>query len=604
MRFPVILIFTLLSAIVLSCADDESALKPAFIIPLSPENDNLYLNEGPYLITVRVTNENKDPLPDIMVKFSIEQGDAELTTAQMPTDANGLAYTYIMGKPGSEPIKLEASAEGLSKKVVFNYGVSKSHTSQIIITGGNNLDVGAGVVADYSLKVKVMDDLGNVAQDAAVKFVVLEGNGEVAPEITKTNQYGEASTSFTGSNTTINNTIAAFVGTDSVFFTLESIYIGPMSVMNSKQGIDVKWSKNKSNHFQKYSLQRSGSDGVYKSIAEFTDASDTVYTDTDKNLIFNTVYTYRLMVHTPSTTVENAVSIVVGETIPLQGVAIDFEIDESRNQLYVSLPELNQIHIFNLTTFELKEKIQVGSKPHGISLSRDKSTLYIALYGSGAVAFMDLTSKQITSINVSDELGDLKAFDVLEGAPGRVFVTGSPQSYGIAFMLMIKTDENNKVERFMQRVVRFNPKLATDYGKYIYVIDAGQLYKLDPYGSYTDPAQEANYVFSWPREFLIINPAGTKLFLDFEVLNTNPITAAGEISARVPALSSDGSVVHYHSGSVIRSYDSSTLQQTKETGFFVNHLKKLELISDNSTFVALGVDYSKPGDVLYFIPNR
>jgi hypothetical protein len=82
------------------------------------------------------------------------------------------------------------------------------------------------------------------------------------------------------------------------------------------------------------------------------------------------------------------------------------------------------------------------------------------------------------------------------------------------------------------------------------------------------------------------------------------VSAAGVIGANVPAISPDGSVVHYHAGTAIRSYNTTTLQKIKETGFFVNYLRKLELTSDNTTFIALGVNYSSEGDVLYFIHNE
>ncbi len=604
MRLAPVFRLLVVFVMVISCTEDESALWPAFIDAISPESDNIYLSEGPYLATVRVTNKDKNPLPGIEVMFKLTQGDAALTTAQTTTDANGVAYTYIKVNPNSAPIVLEAIASGLSDKVVFTYGVSKSYTSQILITDGNNQDVGAGLEANKPLKVKVMDDLGTLAVDVSVKFVVLMGNGQVASEVIKTDQSGQASTTFIGSTSTIENTVAAVVGSDSVFFNLESLYISALSFTSTRQSIEVKWSKNKATRFKKYSLHRAGSDGIYKPIAEFTNVSDTVYTDSSPDLVVNSFYMYKIVVHTLTSSVENAAGTLFGELIQLQGRTVDFEVDESRNQLYVSLPEMNEVHVYDLITHELKDKITVGSMPHGISLSHDKSTLYIALYGSGGVAFLDLNNKQVTQLDVSEKLGDLKAFDVLEAAPGRVFVTGSPEQYGIAFVVVIKTDENNLVERFMPQVVRFHPALAADYGKYFYVIDGNRLYKLDPYGTYTDPAQEADYVFSSSRQFLVINPAGTKLYLDFEALNTNPVSAAGVIGANVPALSPDGSVVHYHGATLIRSYDTSTLQKVKETGFFVNYLRKLELTSDNTTFIALGVDYSSEGDVLYFIHNK
>jgi hypothetical protein len=590
--------------IVVSCADDESALRPAFIEPVSPQSDNIYLSEGPYFVAVRVTNENRDPLPHIEVKFKISQGEGELSTTNGRTDANGVAYTYLLGHPNTVSISLEAVASQLSSKAIFRYGISRSYTSNIRITEGNNQEVLAGTIANNLLTVKVMDDLGNVATSVPVKFVVLEGNGQVSSEVSSTNQSGEATTEFRASNTTTTNTVAAIVGPDSVSFQLESLYSSSLSVISSRNNVAVKWSKNKATTFKKYSLQRAGSDGIYKPLKEFSTISDTTYIDHSTDLTVNETYMYKLTVHTNSTFVESFNSILFGEFINLEGFAFDFEVDETRNQIYVSLPELNQIHIYNLSTYELLEKVTVGSKPHGINLSRDNATLYIALFGSGKVAFLNLTTKQVIQIDVSEELGNLKAFDVVEGAPGRVFVTGSPESYGIAFISLIKTDENNSVERFMSQIVRDQPAMAVDYGKFIYVINGRQLFKLDPYGVYLDTAQEPDYYLPSYRKFILLDPSGSKLYLDFESLHTNPITAANTFGFNVPALSPDGSVVHYHAGSVISSYSTSTQQKLKETRFYTNYLRKLQLTSDNNTFIALGVNYALVGDVLYFIQNK
>ena len=589
-----------------SCSEDESVLKPAHLTAVTPTLEFVYIEDGPVLASVRVTNKEENPLAGVNIVFTIKEGDAELTTGQMLTDANGIAYTSITFHPGSEEVKLEVSTAGLSK-VLFTYKLSESRATQINIIWGNNQQGLAGEGAPKFLMVKVTDDFGNKPEGVPVKFVVLEGNGKVSSEIASTDYNGEAQISFQLSDTTIVNRIAAILGTDSVFFTLESLYPSEIFLKPSINQVEVKWEKNHASKFQRYDLYRAGPDGIFLEIATLISVNDTVFTDSGligDGLAAGATYVYKLVVRTEEFFVESISGIQFGEHIFLQGPAVDFEIDESRNQLYVSLPTRNEVHVFDLNTHQLKEKIPVGSKPHGISLSHDKSTLYIALFGSGDVAFLDLTTKQITKVDVEDALGDLKAFDVLEGAPGRVFVTGSPESYGMAFITLIKTDEGNTVERFMQNTVRFQPRLAADYGKFIYVISGTGLYKLDPNGVYTDFAQQPDYSFPSARNFLLINPSGTKLYLDFEAMNTNPISPIGQIGANVPALSPDGSVVHYYASSMIRSYSTTTLQKFKEKRFITNYLKKLALTSDNSTFLALSVEYGASGDKVYFISNE
>ena len=101
----------------------------------------------------------------------------------------------------------------------------------------------------------------------------------------------------------------------------------------------------------------------------------------------------------------------------------------------------------------------MGSLPQRMNLSHDGSTLYVALNGSGDVVFVDLATNAITKIDVETALGDQRAFDIIEGAPGRVFVTGNPNSNGLAFVTMIRTDQGNAVSRFLFPVVREQPVL-------------------------------------------------------------------------------------------------------------------------------------------------
>lgn len=78
------------------------------------------------------------------------------------------------------------------------------------------------------------------------------------------------------------------------------------------------------------------------------------------------------------------------------GLAVD-----DRNQLiYVVTKENNSLYILNLASKKTIKKIRLSSEAYSCLLSPDKGTLYISLWGSNKVVFLDTRQQQLTdSIN-------------------------------------------------------------------------------------------------------------------------------------------------------------------------------------------------------------
>lgn len=99
---------------------------------------------------------------------------------------------------------------------------------------------------------------------------------------------------------------------------------------------------------------------------------------------------------------------------------------------------------------------------------------------------------------------------------------------------------------------------------------------------------------------MLLHPAGTELYVANQVLDANPLSLKHTYEYGIPTLSADGSVVHYLSGNIIRSYNASTHEKLQEMPFRSNYIRKLQVSSGNSTFIILCLDYSI-GDRIFFI---
>ncbi|HYG01642.1 MAG TPA: hypothetical protein VD927_04310 [Chryseosolibacter sp.] len=590
--------------ILVSCNRNEDLLpSPTSVIAATPTKQIGYAGKVSSLpAAVQVLDRDGIGINGIEVTFTLLDGEAELHNERMETDNNGTAFSYVTFTDPTV-VKIEATVPGLSESVTFEYQVSTSRASMIKVMSGNYQEGLPGETAAESLKVVVTDDFENVASETDVKFLVTEGDGTVSEEVVRTNEEGIAETSFVFSSMGTSNSVAAVTSSDTAFFNLFSLL--PSEILfftKTQKEVTVKWERSQFPAFKEYRLERRSEPyNGFEQVIRLSDIETTEYVDND--LVAGENYEYRLAAVSQhgQEVISSTKSLSFGEFISLDARPADFEFDQERNLLYVSISSLNAIEVIDLATRELKDRLVVGSQPAGISLSHDGSTLYIALQGSGDVAFLDLETMQIKKVSVEDEVGDVKVSDVIEGAPGRVFVTGNPQQSGISYVTVIKTDEGNKVERFLNAVVRFDPILEARYGEKLYLLEEYGFYQLDPYGNYMDGAWGPGRSFD--AHTMVLNPAGSELYIGGEVWNTEPFSLRHTYEYGVPAISADGAFVHYQMTFQIRSYNTATFAKTHEVPFRADVHRKFGVTPDGSTFVIFCSDYTW-GERLYFVNNE
>ncbi len=285
--------------------------------------------------------------------------------------------------------------------------------------------------------------------------------------------------------------------------------------------------------------------------------------------------------------------------VELGGIGFDMEIDQNRNQFYVSVPALNEIVVISMSNYQVTERVVIGSRPHGIDLSHDGNTLFVALNQAGAVAFLDLNTMQIEEVLVGNELGSSLAYDVVAGKPNRVYVSANPSSGGLSWIVMINRDQNNHVSRVASnRIIRADPVFAESPDQQFLYIGAGfspnSLYKLDITVEEAPIILEDNHGSVSGTDHLAVSPDGTRIYLrSGQVLRTGSFVQAGLIGSGLPAVNSNGSQIYVgQEPNRVEIYDALTFLKINEqaTSCVFNNLQQIMVLSNDAGWLLLGDD--------------
>jgi DNA-binding beta-propeller fold protein YncE len=513
----VTLLGILLTSFIFSCDNDEPSDPPADIIPVTDGYQIIHINKVKVSpVAVRILGRSGSPLPNIMVHFEITSGSAVLEQESLLTDPNGVAITNVTFDKGPH-VTLTATVEELAKIIKFDFDVSISVASKLVIQKGNQQEGVYGAKLKDPLVVRVTDDFGYPAKDFPVKFRVKTGNGRMENITVRTNQLGDASGVFMLSTNVVVNEVVASVEHDSVTFVSTSVYpVQLHAPVRTKDGITLKWEKSINSTFSRYFIYRTDQYemGVFPAIKVINSVETLEWTDDTATQ--GPKYFYKIGVETKSGVwatgeiqeIVNSSSLALNETVH------DFVVDESGNKIYMSMPFLDQVHVIDLSSKSVVEKIDIGSVPRGLSFSKDKTHLYIALSGSGDVAALNLATKNIDLIDVEEALGGPKVYYVIEGAPNRLFVSGYTSAGSSVYLSMVKLDQGNEAVRINSNVTGERLKLQADYGKFLYVNDNSNIYKFDISNDVPSVVLQKNFFLtSTVSRDYVLSPDGSMIFL-------------------------------------------------------------------------------------------
>jgi DNA-binding beta-propeller fold protein YncE len=226
----------------------------------------------------------------------------------------------------------------------------------------------------------------------------------------------------------------------------------------------------------------------------------------------------------------------------------DLEADPARDRLYVSVRDRNEIVSISTTTYRIVDRIPVGSKPQGIALSDDGSTLYVALSRGGGAAALTLDTRQVERLETAAVNLSGYTEDVAESAnrvytrAGHIVRSGDPID-----VLLAKVDRTlgDAVEQVGGSAAARAAAFAV-HGGFLYVAvptgSPNRILKLDLSQPGTPVVLERYFPLGTDLTRLTLSPDGTKLVLRTgEVLGTPDLQQRGSILRGVgTAFTADG----------------------------------------------------------------
>ncbi len=112
----------------------------------------------------------------------------------------------------------------------------------------------------------------------------------------------------------------------------------------------------------------------------------------------------------------------LGTVVNIVGSAADLVYDSQRNLVYISNTPQNRIEVYSVSQGRLLTPISVGNTPAGLTISRDKQTLFVANnLTQGTVSLIDLTTQALRD----DIPVNARPDAIAVGNDGQVLIVGS-----------------------------------------------------------------------------------------------------------------------------------------------------------------------------------
>jgi Ca2+-binding RTX toxin-like protein len=237
----------------------------------------------------------------------------------------------------------------------------------------------------------------------------------------------------------------------------------------------------------------------------------------------------------------------LGVITDLGGAGHELAVDPIRGVAYVSVPTLDAVMVVDLASGAVVDQRYVGPRPSGIVLSLDGSRLFAALNGAGAVGELDLETGVVTRHDLSEALGDARAWDVVQPRPGEVWVTANPGSGGFAYLVRLDL-RTGEASRAGSSSVRMSPTLQAD-GDDVYVAESSgspqHFYRFD-----VDTVRRvAEQDDVWGASQMGLSPDGRRLVTGSGIiLDGVDLEAVGRVAGGVPVYDPAGEELHVARG--------------------------------------------------------
>ncbi len=191
----------------------------------------------------------------------------------------------------------------------------------------------------------------------------------------------------------------------------------------------------------------------------------------------------------------------------------DLVIDDTRQRIYAADSASGSVDVISINTLELITTVSVGGEPRGMDIDPTGNELAVALYSSGEIVFIDLSTLIITDRIVPAGASPNRPIDVLYGRPGRLYSVGDGGS-GIDRIHIFDSVTKSEISSSSE-IVRGEPRIAiTVDGNDLFVSEHFSPNKLYRYNISTEPITRTHSSPHGPvnSSVIAISPDGEKIY--------------------------------------------------------------------------------------------
>jgi len=369
--------------------------------------------------------------PNATVQWTVTGAGGSVAPASSTSDATGVARTTFTLSTARATNTVTATVAGLTTTFTIEGRVA-GEPDLIVANSYQNVGSFGG---NIQLGVTVFDGLSNRVPGATVSWTVKSGNGTVAPATSTTNSSGVATTQLTLGTTTGITTVEAKVGTLTTTFSVEIREFAPRLTNTDGEAFGI--ARTTGGRFV-VSLIRDGSvetfdqatpdtkvkiatggtpvvvavdaAGAYAYVSNMAGSLDIL------DLAANTLVTHvaipdaHALALSPSgdrvfvtTTTGKVVAVstttravVDSVAVPYGPWGIAFRTTATDTLMYVSSRDGGIVSEVDAHAMTVRRTFSVGGRPHGLAISPDGATLYVADNSGGRVLAVNTTTGAVT----------------------------------------------------------------------------------------------------------------------------------------------------------------------------------------------------------------
>jgi glutamine cyclotransferase len=298
---------------------------------------------------------------------------------------------------------------------------------------------------------------------------------------------------------------------------------------------------------------------------------------------------------------------LLGRRIALGAPGEGLVADRLRDRIYVTVPDRHELLVISARTLEVEQRVDLGSRPGGLSLSADGAEIFVGLETAGSIAVIDADTFAVSSVFVATEPGNSGVYKIVETAPGVLYAAvGIPDVDD----RIVRIDRASGAVTPVRSIgpVSGEVELLADRGRGLLVAAGGSgdsvptLRRFDAKDSQSTlllGKQNRSVDVTHP---LSLDPAGTRLYLGSgQVFAMSDFSEVGRIARGTPWASENGTdvlvgtgegVLHVHSAADLHEINHyvTDCALTRESGEPVTDVDRLIPSPVDGQWLLLGGD--------------